>query len=89
MTDQEPPKIAFPCDYPIKVIFEASEVTIEEIFEIAVRHDPSLDRDEATLRPSARGNYHAVTLRFTATGERQLKALFEELKTCDAVRMVL
>ncbi len=88
MTDVEPPKIEFPCDYPIKVIGEAG-LTIDDVAAIAERHDPDLDRSTITDRPSRNGNYHSITLQFHATGEVQLKELFEELKACDAVKMVL
>lgn len=88
MTEQDPPKIEFPCDYPIKVIGEAT-LSVEHVVEIALRHDPELDSDAVTRRPSSNGNYHSITLQFRATGEVQLKRLFEELKACDAVKMVL
>ncbi len=89
MSDVEQPKIEFPCDYPIKVIVEKRDIVIDEIFCIAQRHDPDLQRTSVRERDSRNGNYLSITLPFRATGERQLKQLFEDLKQCDAVRMVL
>ena len=89
MTDAEAPRIEFPCDYPIKVICEAHEVIVDEVVAIALRHDPGLDRDKVSERPSRNGNYHAITLRFWATGKPQLDRLFSDLKECRAVRLVL
>lgn len=88
MSDEKP-EIEFPCDYPIKVIVEAREVIVEEVLTIAQRHDPDLDMDKLSERPSRKGNYTSITLQFRATGEAQLKNLFEDLKECPAVRMVL
>ena len=85
----EPPKIEFPCDYPIKVIGESRDGLLEVIVEIAQRHDPAVSHERVQMRPSRNGNYHAITISFWATGEGQLKRLFEDLKTCDAVRLVL
>jgi putative lipoic acid-binding regulatory protein len=78
MSDENlpPPVIEFPCDYPIKVI-------------ILRRYDANLSLDRIKERPSKQGNYTSVTVFITATGEPQLKALFEEFKTHDWVRMVL
>ncbi len=81
--------IEFPRSYPIKVIGESVPGFLEQVLEIARQYDATLSLDKVTERPSRKGNYHAITLEFWATGEPQLKALFEDLKTCSAVKMVL
>lgn len=83
------PKIEFPCDYPIKVIAEAHAGLMEEVLTIARRHDPSVALDKVKQRESRNGKYHSITILFWATGEPQLKRLFEDLKLHDAIRMVL
>lgn len=85
----ERPRIEFPCDYPIKVIVEAQVGLVEEVVAIAQRHDPSIDMDKVSERASREGRYNSITIAFRATGETQLKRLFEDLKECEAVRMVL
>ncbi len=85
----EPPKIEFPCDYPVKVIAEAQSGLLEEVFMIVQRHDPTMHMEKVTVRLSNGGNYHAITVQLLATGKPQLQALFEDLKACDAVRLVL
>lgn len=82
-------KIEFPCDYPIKVIAETQVGLLEEVLAIAKRHDPTLAMDKVKQRASRYGKYHSITLLFWATGEGQLRRLFEDLKECEAVRMVL
>lgn len=82
-------KIEFPCDYPIKVIGEAQEGLLEQVIEIARKHDPTVVREKITERASRNGTYNSITIQFWATGEPQLQRLFEDLKECEAVRMVL
>lgn len=84
-----PPKIEFPCDYPIKVIGDASPDLVENVLRVLVKYDDSLSRAKVEERPSKKGNYCSVRVAFYATGEAQLKSMFEELKTHAWVRMVL
>jgi uncharacterized protein len=83
------PQIEFPCDYPIKVIAEAEVGLVQTLMLIAKKHDPTIVEDKMKERESRNGNYRAVTIDFWATGEPQLKRLFEDLKGCAAVRLVL
>lgn len=83
------PRIEFPCDYPIKVIAESQVGLVEEVVAIVRKHDPTVDMACVSERASRKGNYNAITISFRATGEIQIKQLFEDLKECDAVRLVL
>lgn len=89
MTHQQPPKIEFPCDYPIKVMGEASLDFRDFVTTIMQRHDPHFDKSKVQVRPSRNGRYESVNVIVTATGEAQLSAIFADLKTNPAVRMVL
>lgn len=83
------PKIKFPCDYPIKVIGRASD-DFEARVMAAV--NPHLDKPyegKVESRDSKEGNYVSLTLTIRATSEKQLKALFEDLKKDDDIMMVL
>jgi len=84
-----PPVIEFPCEYPIKVIAEGFPPILSQVGSILRRYDANLSLDKLKERPSRDGNYTSVTVFITATGEPQLKALFEEFKTHHWVRMVL
>lgn len=81
--------IEFPCDYPIKVIAESGDGLLEAVIEIVRKHDPTVAMDKVKQRPSRNGNYRSITVLLWCTGEPQLQRLFEDLKACDAVRMVL
>ncbi|MCK5893461.1 MAG: DUF493 family protein [Endozoicomonadaceae bacterium] len=85
---QPPPKIKFPCAYPLKIVGNAAAGLKDYVLEVIKKHDSSHD-GTATLRDSKNGNYQAVNLTITATGEEQLKAIFDELKASARIQMVL
>lgn len=89
MTDLKPPRIEFPCDYPIKVMGHACEEFRDHVITVMTRHAPGFDREAVTVRDSRNGRFQSMTVTITATGEPQLKAIFEDLKTCTHVQMVL
>lgn len=90
MSDISPPRIEFPCpDYPIKVMGDATEDLQSWVMNIMARHAPGFDETRVTVRDSRNGRFQAITVFITATGETQLRAIFEDLKKYDAVKMVL
>jgi len=89
MTDVSDIRIQFPCDYPIKVIGEASEGSAGAIVEIVRLHAPEVTPDQINTRVSRHGNFQSVRISILATGEAQLKALHRDLMALPQVRMVL
>jgi putative lipoic acid-binding regulatory protein len=89
MSEQEAPKIEFPCEYPIKIMGVAGSGLHTIVREIMIRHAPGYDEAQITIRDSAQGNYQAITVTIIATGTDQLQAIFTELKTSQHVKMVL
>ncbi len=89
MTIQEPPKIEFPCDYPIKVMGETSAEFNSFVCEVMQRHDPGFTEARIKIRESKNGNFVAITATIVATGEEQLRAIFLDLKEHPNLRMVL
>ncbi len=89
MSEQKPPKIEFPCDYMIKVIGDAAPDFTEFVTVMVERHAPGIKDGDITVNDSSKGRFSSVSLRIFATGEPQLKALFEELKASGRVHMVL
>ena len=83
------PYIEFPCDYPIKVIGDATVESVAEILAVVRRHAPEVTPDQVNTRQSSKGNYQSVRVRIVATGEQQLKALHADLMSISSVRMVL
>ena len=87
--ESEAPKIEFPCEYPIKVLGVASVRFQADVLEIVHRHTNTVSRDKITERASRKGNYISITIVIEATGEEQLKNLFEDLMRQENVKLVL
>lgn len=89
MSQQQPPKIEFPCDYPIKVIGDAGVGLREQVVEIMGRHAGEVNEALITERASREGRYIAITVTIVATGQPQLEDIFADLKQTGIVKMVL
>jgi putative lipoic acid-binding regulatory protein len=87
--EQEPPKIEFPCDYPIKVLARSAEDLDEAIFEVFEQHAPGFDRETVTSRASSKGTFTSITITIIATGPDQLEALHQSLLATGRVQMVI
>ncbi|WP_370981115.1 YbeD family protein [Agaribacterium sp. ZY112] len=90
MSQQEPPKIEFPCaNYPVKIMGEHSEEYHETVLDIVEKHAPGFDRKRVSIKVSSKGSFRSITVLITATGEEQLHALHMDLKAVAATKMVL
>ncbi len=89
MTEQQPPKIEFPCAYPIKVLGDAREDFIDRVFEIIQCHAPEIERKKIITRDSRKGTFMSVHIVIVATGVDQLQNIHQSLLTYDAVKMVI
>ncbi|USA44370.1 DUF493 family protein [Spongiibacter taiwanensis] len=89
MSEQEPPKIEFPCDYPIKVIGDTGVGLRERVIEIMRRHAGEVDEALITERQSREGRFISITVTIVATGQPQLEDIFADLKKTGVVKMVL
>ena len=88
-TGGEPPKIEFPCLYPIKIIGYAIENFEETVIALIERHTDPITSDLVKVKPSRKSNYLSVTVTIVATGEDQLHNIFQDLKKLKSVKMVL
>ena len=89
MARQDPPKIEFPCDYPIKVLGESGEHLYRHVLTVMQRHAPEFDETRITVRDSRKSTFQSITVFITATGRPQLENIFQDLKASDKVKMVL
>ena len=90
----EPPRIEFPCDYPVKIMGADEDGFVEMVTAITREHAPELADPDALegavrVRRSSGGRWASVTIVIRATGEAQLRALFEALKATGRVQLVL
>ncbi len=90
MSEQEPPKIEFPCeDYLIKVMGEAHIDMHEFVLTTTEQFAPGFDRNKVSVRASSKGKFQSITLYITATGIEQLQAYHQALIANPKVKMVI
>lgn len=89
MAEQAPPKIEFPCAYPIKILGDARDDFIDRVFQIVQSHAPEVERHKITTRDSRKGTFISVHIEIIATGVDQLQSIHQSLLMYDAVKMVI
>lgn len=80
-------QLAFPCDFPIKVMGRKEGRFAQSVMEIVSKHAPDFDAATIEMRPSRQGTYLSLTCTVRATSREQLDALYQEL--CDHPSVVL
>ena len=86
---EESSALAFPCDFPIKVMGRKEPRFAQAITDIVRKHAPDFEPATVEMRPSRQGKYLSVTCTVRATSREQLDALYRELCDHPAVVMVL
>jgi len=81
--------LAFPCDFPIKVMGRKQPRFVQAVTGIVRKHAPEFDAATVEMRPSRQGKYLSVTCIVRATSREQLDALYQELCDHPGVVMVL
>tara|TARA_Y100001951_G_scaffold29147_1_gene22828 strand:- start:2727 stop:2996 length:270 start_codon:yes stop_codon:yes gene_type:complete len=89
VSQQEPPKIEFPCDYPIKVIADNHDEARGLVMDVMQRHAAPLAENCVSERLSREGRFMSMTITITATGVEQLESIHVDLKATGVVKMVL
>jgi putative lipoic acid-binding regulatory protein len=90
MAEQDAPTLlAFPCDFPIKVMGKRQAAFAQTMVDIVKRHAPDFDPASLEMRTSREGTYLSLTLTIRATSREQLDALYRELCDHPMVTMVL
>jgi len=81
--------LAFPCDFPLKVMGLRSDDFAQTIVDIVLRHAPDYRAETVEMRLSGSGNYISLTCTIRAVSRTQLDALYRELSGHPAVKVVL
>jgi len=81
--------LAFPCDFPIKIMGKTQAGFAQAVIEIVRRHAPDFDPATVEMRPSREGRYLSLTCTVRATSREQLDDLYRELCDHSMVTMVL
>ncbi len=81
--------ISFPCVYPIKVIGADTDQFATQVLEIIARHDTTVDASKVSEKTSKSGKYRSLTVEMFATGEPQIRTIFDALRNLPQVKLVL
>ncbi len=81
--------LAFPCDFPIKVMGKTQAGFAQAVVAVVQRHAPDFDAGSLEMRPSREGHYLSLTCTVRATSREQLDDLYRELCDHPMVTMVL
>jgi len=84
-----PPRLTFPCDYPIKVMARTEPGLRTHLDALVERHAGPIDLSTVIERPSAQQNFVGITYVIRAQSAAQINELFEALKLVPAVLLVL
>ena len=81
--------LAFPCDFPIKVMGLSRQGFAQAIIEVVKIHSPDYDPASVKMRSSREGKYLSLTITVKAESRGQLDALYRDLCDHPMVSMVL
>lgn len=81
--------LAFPCDFPIKVMGRTQPGFAQAVMAVVLRHAPDFDPATMEMRKSREGKYLSLTVTIRATSREQLDGLYRELCDHAMVKMVL
>ena len=79
--------LAFPCQFPIKIMGRREGGFAQTVMQIVLRHAPDFEPATIEMRPSRQGRYLSLTCTVRATSREQLDALYQDL--CDHPSVVL
>jgi len=89
MPENDAPLLAFPCDFPIKVMGKTQAGFAQAVLEVVTRYAPDFDPASLGMRSSREGKYISLTCVIRAVSRDQLDQLYRELCDHPMVTMVL
>jgi len=89
MPENDAPVLAFPCEFPIKVMGKTQAGYAQAVSEVVKRHAPDFDPATLEMRSSREGKYLSLTFTIRAVSREQLDELYRELCDHPMVTMVL
>jgi putative lipoic acid-binding regulatory protein len=85
----DPPKIVFPCPYPIKVLGRAGDTFRATVLGVFDRHAPGFRRQDVVIKDSNKGTFQSITVTIEAQSEAQLRLIHQDLMGTGLVSMVI
>ena len=87
--EREDTLIEFPCDFPVKIMGQATDDFRSLVLGVVTRHFGPLEAGRIEERPSSNGKYLSLTCTVRAESKAQLDALYRELTSCSKVLVAL
>lgn len=87
--NDNPPKIEFPCHYPIKVMGAAAPDFKACVLDVLVESETSFLHESVSVVDSKNGRFQSVRITIEAQSAGHLSSLHEALKATGRVQMVL
>lgn len=75
-----PPPLEFPCDYPIKIMGEATQDFHVEMLSLIRCHAPEVCEADISMRASKGGKYVSVSIQLRAQSREQVDAIVIALR---------
>lgn len=78
-------------DFPTVLNFKVMGIACDELPDLIIaelqKHTP--DNYTTTIKPSAKGNYHSVSIAVTVTSKEHIETIYKTLTAIEQVRYVL
>jgi putative lipoic acid-binding regulatory protein len=79
----------FPCLFPVKIIGTNSQLFLDDVKKITIKHFPKFNAGDLTHKMSQKSNYLAITVTVFAENQAMLDALYQDLTKLPDIKMVL
>ena len=86
---EDPPKIVFPCEYPIKVLGRAGSTFQPAVMSVFHQHAAGFSEQDILVKDSRHGTFQSITITIEAQSEEQLRQIHQDLMDTGLVSMVL
>ena len=86
---EDPPKIVFPCTYPIKVLGRAGSTFQPAVMSVFNQYAAGFSEQDVLVKDSRNGNFRSITITIQAQSEEQLRQIHQDLMDTGLVSMVL
>lgn len=81
--------LAFPCEFPLKIMGKTQPGFAQAVIEVVKKHAPDFDAATVEMRPSRENKYLSITTTIRAESREQLDELYKELCDHPMVSLVL
>ena len=87
--NEDPPKIVFPCAYPIKVLGRAGSTFQPAVMSVFNQYAAGFSEQDVLVKDSSNGTFQSITITIEAQSEEQLRQIHQDLMDTGLVSMVL